>query len=135
MHERKRVKIFRVTRNLNRPDTKTIMPNITPHIEMRVKLIYSFESVIYRDGGKIQPYSKTVMFTGLKEIQAYIEECEQKRLDLDNEEVWSKAYLPATRTTEVRGNYKGKVVIKHVQAGGIKRTINGLWTVTGLVKN
>ena len=129
------MKIFRVTRNLNRPDTKTIMPNITPHIEMRVKLIYSFESVIYRGGGKIQPYSKTVMFTGLKEIQAYIEECEQKRLDLDNEEVWSKAYLPATRTTEVRGNYKGKVVIKHVQAGGIKRTINGLWTVTGLVKN
>ena len=129
------MKIFRVTRNLNRPDTKTIMPNITPHIEMRVKLIYSFESVIYRGGGKIQPYSKTVMFTGLKEIQAYIEECEQKRLDLDNEEVWSKAYLPATRTTEVRGTYKGKVVIKHVQAGGIKRTINGLWTVTGLVKN
>ena len=129
------MKIFRVTRNLNRPDTKTIMPNITPHIEMRVKLIYSFESVIYRGGGKIQPYSKTVMFTGLKEIQAYIEECEQKRLDLDNEEVWSKAYLPATRTTEVRGNYKGKVVIKHVQADGIKRTITGLWTVTGLVKN
>ena len=129
------MKIFRVTRNLNRPDTKTIMPNITPHIEMRVKLIYSFESVIYRGGGKIQPYSKAVMFTGLKEIQAYIEECEQKRLDLDNEEVWSKAYLPATRTTEVRGNYKGKVVIKHVQAGGIKRTITGLWTVTGLVKN
>ena len=55
------------------------------------------------------------MFTGLKEIQAYIEECEQKRLDLDNEEVWSKAYLPATRTTEVRGNYEGKVVFQHVQ--------------------
>ena len=55
------------------------------------------------------------MFTSLKEIQAFIEECEQKRLDLDNEEVWSKAYLPATRTTEVRGNYEGKVVFKHVQ--------------------
>ena len=40
------------------------------------------------------------MFTSLKEIQAYIEECEQKRLDLDSEEVWSKAYLPAERTTE-----------------------------------
>ena len=130
------MKIFRVTRNLNRPKKKTIMPDITPHIKMRVKLIYSFESVIYRGGGKIQPYSKTGMFIGLgKEIQAYIKECEQKRLDLDNEEAWSKAYLPATRTTEVRGNYKGKVVIKHVQAGGIKRTINGLWTVTGLVKN
>ena len=55
------------------------------------------------------------MFTSLKEIPASIEECEQNRFDLDNEEVWSKAYLPATRTTEVRGNYEGKVVFKHVQ--------------------
>ena len=36
------------------------------------------------------------MFTSLEEIQAYIEESEQKRLDLDNEGVWSKTYLPAT---------------------------------------
>ena len=83
-------------------------------------MIYSFKSVIYWGGGKIQPYSKTLdsspgMFTSLKEIQAYIEECEQKLLDLDNKEVWSKAYLPATRTTEVRGNYEGKVIFKHVQ--------------------
>ena len=34
---------------------------------------------------------------------------------LDKEEVWSKAYLPATRTTQVRGNYEGKVVFKHFQ--------------------
>ena len=68
------------------------MANITSHIEMRVKVIYSFESVIYRSVGKIHPYNKTLesllgMFTSLKKIQAYIEECEQKRLDLDNEEV------------------------------------------------
>ena len=55
------------------------------------------------------------MFTSLKEIQAYIEECEQKRLDLDNEEVWSKAYLHTDRATEARGNYEGKVIFKHVQ--------------------
>ena len=114
------MKEFRVTGNLNNANTKRIVANITPHIEMRVKVIYLFKSVIYRSGGKIQPYSKTLdsspgMFTGLKEIQEYIEECKQKRLDLDNEEVWSKAYLPATRTTEVRGNYAGKVVFKHVQ--------------------
>ena len=76
--------------------------------------------MIYRGGGKIQPYSKTLdsvsgMFTNLKEIQEYIEECEQRRLDLDNEQVWSKAYLPYTRTTEVRGNYEDMVVFKHVQ--------------------
>ena len=55
------------------------------------------------------------MFTSLKEIQVFIEKSGQKRLDLDNEEVWSKAYLPTTRTTEVRGNYEGKVTFKHVQ--------------------
>ena len=55
------------------------------------------------------------MFTSLKEIREYIEECEQKWLDLDNEAVWSKTYLSATRTTKVKGNYQGKVVFKHVQ--------------------
>ena len=118
--EERHVKGFRVTGNLNRSNTKMIMANITSHIEMRVKVIYSFKSVIYRGNGEIKDYSKTLdsapgMFTSLKEIQAYIEECEQKRLDLDNEEVWSKAYLPATRTTEVQDNYKGKVVFKHIQ--------------------
>ena len=51
----------------------------------------------------------------MEEIQAYIEECEQKLLDLGNEEVWSNAYLPEERTTEARGNYEGKVIFKHVQ--------------------
>ena len=55
------------------------------------------------------------MFTSLKEIQAYIEECEQKWLGQDNEEVWSKAYLLATRTAKARGNYEGNVIFKHVQ--------------------
>ena len=68
------------------------MVSIAPHIEMRVKVIYSFKSVIYRGAGEIKPYSKTLnsspgMFTSLREIQAYIEECEQKSLDLDKEEV------------------------------------------------
>ena len=120
VYEGKHVKAFRVTGNLNNSNTKMIMANITPHIEMRVKVIYSFKSVIYRGAGEIKPYSKTLdsspgMFTSLKEIQAFIEECEQKRLDLDNEEVWSKAFLPTTRKTEVRANYEGKAVFKHVQ--------------------
>ena len=89
-----------------------IIDNITPHTELRVKIIYSFKSVIYRGNIETKDYSKTLdlvpgMFTSLKEIQEYIEVCEQIRLDLNKEEVWSKAYLPATGTTEVRGNYKG----------------------------
>ena len=39
MHEGKRVKIFRVTGNLKRSNTKMIMANITSHIKMRVKVI------------------------------------------------------------------------------------------------
>ena len=46
VRKRKRVKEFRVNRNLNNPNTKMIMINITPHIEMRLKVIYSFKSVI-----------------------------------------------------------------------------------------
>ena len=57
--EGRRVKEFRMTGNLNRSNTKMIMANITPHIEMRVKVIYSFKSVIYRGNGEIKDYSKT----------------------------------------------------------------------------
>ena len=93
------VKEFRLTRNLNNPNTRMIMDNIPTHIDIRVKVIYSFKSVIYRGGGEIKDYSKALdsppgMFTSLEEIRAYIEECEQKRLDLDSEEVWSKVIYP-----------------------------------------
>ena len=60
VYEEKRVKEFRVTGNLNNPNTRMIMANITPHIEMRVKVIYSFKSVIYRGNGEIKDYSKTL---------------------------------------------------------------------------
>ena len=43
VYEGKCVKEFRVTGNLNNSNTKMIMANITPHIEMRVKVIYSFK--------------------------------------------------------------------------------------------
>ena len=45
VYERKRAKEFRMTGNLNNSNTMMIMANITPHIEMRVKVIYSFKSV------------------------------------------------------------------------------------------
>ena len=75
MYEEKHVKGFRMTGNLTRSNTRMIMASTTPHIEMRVKVIYYFKLVIYQGGRKIQPYSKTLdsapgMFTSLKEIQA-----------------------------------------------------------------
>ena len=47
VHEEKRVKAFRVTGNLNKSNTKMIMANITPYINMRAKVIYSFKSEIH----------------------------------------------------------------------------------------
>ena len=118
--EGKRVKVFRMTRSMNQDNTKIIMDKIMQHIEMRIKVVYSFEAEIHRGAGEIVDYSKVLssppgMFTSLQETREYIEEWEQKRLDLENEGVWSKTYLPATRTTKVKGNYQGKIVFKHVQ--------------------
>ena len=74
MREGKRLKLFRVTANLNYPNKRMIMDNITSHIEMRVKVIYSFKSMTYQGNGEIKDYSKTLdsapgMFTSLKEIK------------------------------------------------------------------
>ena len=95
------------------------MDKITPSVEMRTKVVYSFACEIHRGAGDIVDYHKTLsgegMFTSMKEIRDYIANCEQKRLDLENGEVWSKAYLPATRTIESRGAYQGRVVFKHVR--------------------
>ena len=44
VYQGKRVKEVRVTGNLNGVNTKMIMDNITPHIKMRAKVIYSFKS-------------------------------------------------------------------------------------------
>ena len=112
----KRTKIFRVTGNLNRPNTKMIMTSITPHIETRVNVIYSCKSVIYCGNGEIKDYSKTLnsvpgMFARLKEIQEYVEVCEQIRLDLDNEAVWPKVYLPTTRTTRYQVIMKARLFL------------------------
>ena len=51
VYDGRRAKEFRVTRNSNGPNTKIIMANITPHIEMRTKVIYSFKSEIHRGAG------------------------------------------------------------------------------------
>ena len=79
VYEGKRVKEFGVTGNLNTPNTKMIMNNITPHTEMRVKVIYSFKAEIHQGAGEIVDYSKTLTSPpGLfRSFQAYIKECEQ----------------------------------------------------------
>ena len=90
------------------------MEKITPIIETRTKVIHAFSCVIYRGQGEIIEYSKTFKsppgtFSSLDDIKEYIRQCEQKRLDLEDAETWSKAYLPATATYASKGVYEGRV--------------------------
>ena len=114
-----RVKTWRLTKNLNLSLTNTIMHKATPDIEMRTKVVYSFEAEIHRGGGDIIVYGRTKSSTGtlasLQEIEDFIEQCEMKRLDLEDNDFGGKAYLPAERTIETPGAYQGMVVFKHVQ--------------------
>ena len=102
-----RTKTWRITKNLNLSLTDTIMYKATPDIEMRTKVIYSFKCEIHRGGGDIIVYGKTKSSTGtltsLQEIKDFIEQCEMKQLDLEDNDFWQKAYLPAERTIETPG--------------------------------
>ena len=114
-----RVKVFKTTGNLNFDLTDIIMEKITPIIEMRTKVIQAFSCVIYRGQGEIIEYSKTFKtpsgtFSSLDDIKEYIHQCEQKRLDLEDGETWSKAYLPATETFDSEGVYEGRVLFVSV---------------------
>ena len=95
------------------------MEKITPIIETRTKVIHAFSCVIYRGQGEIIEYSKTFKapsgtFSSLSDIKEYIHQCEQKRLDLEDSETWSKAYLPATSTYNSKGVYEGRVLFTSV---------------------
>ena len=109
-----RVKVYKTTGNLNFDLTDKIMEKITPIIETRTKVIHAFSCVIYRGKGEIIEYSKTFKappgtFSSLADIKEYIRQCEQKRLDLEDAETWSKVYLPATATYNSKGVYEGRV--------------------------
>ena len=95
------------------------MHKTTPDIDMRTKVVYSFECEIHRGGGEVGKHYKTKSSTGtltsIREIQDFIDQCEIKRLDLEDNEFWGKAYLPPERTIETLGSYEGKVVFLHVQ--------------------
>ena len=114
-----RVKVFKTTGNLNFDLTDIIMEKITPIIETRTKVIHAFSCVIYRGQGELIEYSKTFKapsgtFASLSDIKEYIRQCEQKRLDLEDSETWSKAYLPATATYNSKRVYEGRVLFTSV---------------------
>lgn len=58
-----------------------------------------YEKILRREGA----------FTSLSLIEKYIKRCETKRLDLEDSEVWSGAYLPATEVVDTPSVYEGRV--------------------------
>ena len=63
-------------------------------------------------------YSKTFKsknITSLSELEKYLEECETRRLDLDDVEIWSKAYLPSAGSVNIEGAYEGRVEFTSVR--------------------
>ena len=118
VEDQTRVKKYEVTGDLNQNTSDLMMETIRPVVEMRTKVIYSFHCSIYRGKNELVEYYKTfsnkVTFTSLREIEDYIKQCELKRLDLDNAEVWNKAYLPASISTDKPGTYEGRVEFKRI---------------------
>ena len=113
-----RVKAWRFRENLNSPLTRTVMAKITPHVDMRVVVVYSFSCDIYQGDGGVTKYHKSKSTKGslssLADIEAFIEQCEMQRLDIEDAEFWSKAYLPSERTVETPGAFEGKLLFDHV---------------------
>ena len=114
-----RVKAWRFEKSLNSPLTGVMMAKITPHVDMRVVVVYSFSCDIYQGDGGVTRYAKSKSTKGslssLADIEAFIEQCEMQRLDIEDAEFWSKAYLPPERTIETPGAFEGKLVFDHVQ--------------------
>ena len=119
LEDGRRVKTWRITKNLNQSLTDMIIWKAAPDINMRTKVVYSFECEVHRGGGEVSSHYKTKGSIGtlasLKEIENFVEECETQRLDLDDHEFWSKAYLPTAKTIKTPGSYERKVVFIHVQ--------------------
>ena len=113
-----RVKAWRFEKSLNSPLTGVVMAKITPHVDMRVVVVYSFSCDIYQGDGGVTKYAKSKSTKGslssLADIEAFIEQCEMQRLDIEDAEFWSKAYLPPERTIETPGAFEGKLMFDHV---------------------
>ena len=93
IEDRDRVKTWRFGKSLNSPLTKMLMATITPHVDMRVVVVYSFSWDIYKGDGGVTEYKKSKStkrsLSSLAEIKAFIEACEMRRLDIKDVEFWS----------------------------------------------
>ena len=111
------VRTYQVTGSLSHDVSNLILETICPVIKMRMQVIYSFSCLICQES-QMSQYHKTLStngaFTRLSQIEEYICQCELRHLNLDDEGVWNRVYLPAARITDSLGVYKGHVKFHHV---------------------
>ena len=84
INERKSIKEFRVTGNLNGANAGRIIAKISPGIEMWTKVIYLFKSKIHQGAGEIVDYSQKLtslpgMFTSLRRFNHTSRNLNQKQ--------------------------------------------------------
>ena len=81
------------------------------------RIIYSFSCSIHW-GTQISQYHKTLPTNGtitrLSQTEEYIRQYELRGLNLDDQEAWSKAYLPVVRITNNPRVYEGHAEFQHV---------------------
>ena len=86
-----------------------------------MRVTYSFSCFVYGGRNQIVEYHRKLpaneTFTSLSQIEKYIRQCELWHLNLEDEGVWSKAYLPAMRITNNPRVYEWHVEFRHVQIG------------------
>ena len=113
------VRTYRMTSSLNHNVSNLILDTIRLVIHMQTRVIYSFSCLIHRGRNQIVAYHRTLptndTCTSLSQIEEYIHQCELRHLNLNDEGVWSKAYLPAMRITNNPGVYEGRVEFHHIQ--------------------
>ena len=91
-----RVRTYEMIGSLNHDVSNLILNTIWPVIEMQIRVIYSFSCVVYQGWNQVVQYHKTLSpngtFTSLNQIEEYIQQCELRHLNLDNEEKQSLPY-------------------------------------------
>ena len=122
-----------MTGSLNHDISNLILHIICPIILMQPRVIYSFSCSIYWEWNQLSQYHNTLpkngTFTSLSQIEEYIRQCELWCLNLDNERVWSKAYLLAARMTNNPGVHEGHVRISQRQHFDLSPQMSHCWVV------
>ena len=113
------IRTYQVTGSLNLDISSLILHTILPVIQMQTRVVYSFSCSIYWGQNQVVQYHRTLSpngtFMSLSQIEEYVKQCELLHLNLDNEGVWSRAYLPAARVTNNPRVYEGRVEFHHVR--------------------